>query len=155
MDHGDDPIVLLIQARHLLGVSQGDLGEMIGSSRRTAQRWETTSTRPDPRHWCEIARRVHPLDPALAAKLAALGGSSLVELGLAAPAAPAAPGADAQGAVASRSGSPAGAPSPEAIDSIVAAAAEALRPAILAAFARAQALGLTVEAVVRGLTEKR
>lgn len=152
MDHGDDPIVLLIQARHLLGVSQGDLGEMIGSSRRTAQRWETTSTRPDPRHWCEIARRVHPLDPALAAKLAALGGSSLVELGLAAPAAPQ---ADAQGAVASRSGSPAGAPSPEAIDSIVAAAAEALRPAILAAFARAQALGLTVESVVRGLTEKR
>src|SRR5262245_32468453 len=106
-------VPLLVQARRLLHVSQGSLGEMLGSSRRTGQRWETWGSYPSPTQWQELARRIHPHDADLAEALAAQGGSSLLDLGLVAPPPP----------------PPAPPPPPpigEMIDAVVCAAAEAI-----------------------------
>jgi DNA-binding XRE family transcriptional regulator len=131
-------IVLLIEARHALGgMNQGAFGELLGSSRRTGQRWESGTATPSATKLRELARLLHPHDPTLAANVAAEAGTTLEALGiLPAP--------------------------PEVIDALVGAAAEAIgvtphtiRPALLAAFAHARHLGLRVEDVERALSETR
>ncbi len=145
-------IPLLIEARQELGVSQGKLGELLGSSARTGQRWETTGSTPSPEQLHALAALVHPTSSALAAKIAAAGGTTLEKLGLVpsppSPPPPAPP--------------PPPLPSPDPIhivDTVVCAAAEAMqvmpdaiRPALRAAFRRARLAGLSVEAVDGALT---
>jgi DNA-binding XRE family transcriptional regulator len=137
---------LVYLARRALSVgSQGDFGEMMGVSRRTGQRWETGRADPSWDTICEMARRVHPHDAGLAAQLAQAAGTDLVALGLVAPPPPPQPVP------------PPGPPPPAAediVDAIVCAAAEAInlpprdvRPALLAAFARARRLGIPIETV--------
>lgn len=154
MAKGDSRILLLIEARRLLGLSQGALGELLGVSRRTGQRWETTGTRPSAAQWAELARHVHPHDPECAEQLAAEGDTTLQALGL--NGSPDAGASLASGAAThplSRPILP-----PEVVDSVVCAAAEAMdvkpsqmRPALLAAFERARTIGLRVEDVTEAL----
>jgi len=129
---------LLVEAGHALSASQGNLGSMLGVSRRTINRWTRDGPSPSPRQVSILARAVHAVSPALAEKIAATSGETLVSLGLVQPAprieSPRLP--------------------PHQVDLVVCAAAEALdasprvvRPALLAAFQRAREAGMTVEAV--------
>lgn len=141
-------VPLLLEARRLLNVpSQGDFGELLGSSRRTGQRWEAEGSVPTHDQLAELAGMVHPLDASLAARIAAYMGTSLVALGIVPPPAPPAPPP-----------APPPLPDEDMADSVVCAAAEAMnmvprdvRPGIRAAFTRARRLRLSVEAVERGL----
>ncbi|HSS48270.1 MAG TPA: hypothetical protein VLX28_04930, partial [Thermoanaerobaculia bacterium] len=90
-----------------------------------------------------LARATFPVDQALAARAAALAGTTLEMLGLVRPRAAAPPPP-----------APVNPTSPDVADSVLCAAAEAmnlppqqLRPTLHAAFARARTLGLTVEMV--------
>jgi hypothetical protein len=141
---------LILQARRALGVgSQGDFGVMMGSSRRSGQRWETGKAYPSGDQVAAMARLVYPHDADLAAQLAAAAGTTLLALGLVSPApAPPLP-------------SPAAPPAPaveDIVDAIVCAASDAMnalprevRPALLAAFSRARRLGLSIEVIERAL----
>ena len=135
---------LLGEAQLCLGLSQGDLGSLLGASKRTGQRWAVGHAYPSAEELHVLARHVHKRDPQLADKIALASGTTLVALGLAA--APSPP-------------SPPFVPQPDRIiDSVVCAAAEAMdvmpraiRPALLAAFTRAQEIGLSVDTVVKVL----
>jgi hypothetical protein len=162
-------VALLIEARRHLGLSQGSLGELLGSSRRTAQRWETTHTKPSDEQWQELARHIHPHDPSLASELALMGKSSLSALGLEKPPPPPLPAPQLPSPhrglapqpppiVVSPAQHPMPELPPEVVDSVVCAAAEAMnvmpagaRPGLFAAFERAEKIGLTVSQVVRAL----
>ncbi len=137
------------EARRLLQVNQRELGELLGLSSRTIQRWDKSGSF-QPYHLPEMARAVHPKDPALAARIAALVGRTLEDLGLApGPALPAPPPPH-----------PASHPlSPEMkahlVDAVVCAAADALslppasaRPALVAAFRKAADVKLTMADVL-------
>jgi DNA-binding XRE family transcriptional regulator len=128
--------ILLLQARQALVVSQHGLAERVGSSTRTVQRWEVGKSAPAPWHIHMLADAVRALDPALAEQLDAF-----------APRAPATPADPVP--------PPPPAPAPPVlVDAIVCAAAEAMgvspqavRPALLAAFARARDVGLDVASI--------
>jgi DNA-binding XRE family transcriptional regulator len=140
---------LLTSAQIALGLSQEELGKRLGVSRRTMVRWAAGHNGPSIAQWVAIVRYVHPVDPALAARIAEEMGESLESFGLARTSP-------------SRAGSAATPePAPRAplsvgvlVDSIVCAAAEAvattpqaIRPALLAAFERAALAALTVDEV--------
>jgi hypothetical protein len=134
----------LVEVGHALGLNQRQLGELLGISTRTVQRWTGGRGGPIDVQWHVLARAAHGVDPGLAARLAEQGNSSLQGLGLVAPvpAPPAAP--------------PVLAPPPHdaqhLADAVVCAAAEAIevapgviRPALLAAIRRARQMRLTLE----------
>jgi hypothetical protein len=127
-----------------------------------------THTKPSDDQWQDLARHVHPLDAKLAAQLAQMGKSSLLQLGLEKPVPPP-PMAPAPApllvppqpppAIVVTAPPPPPRPlPPEVVESVVCAAAEAMnvmpavvRPVLLAAFERAEKIGLTVGEVVRAL----
>lgn len=140
--------ILMDAARRALQVSQNGLAEKMGVSRRTGQRWNA-GRGPSGMDLQDMARLVYPVDATLAGEIAAASGTTLQALGLLPPPAPVAPAAPPP--------PPAGPPD-RVVDAVVCAAAEAMqvmpqsvRPAVLAAFACAKELGLTVEAVERVL----
>jgi len=135
-------------ARRALDVSQNGLAEKLGVSRRTGQRWSAGSG-PVGTDLLNMARLVYPADAALAAEIAAAGGSTLEALGVLPPPPPPAPAPPPPVPVT---------PPDRVVDAVVCAAAEAMqvmpqavRPAVLAAFACARELGLTVDGVERVL----
>jgi len=146
-----DPASLYETCRTLFGTTQEGLGKMLGVSRRTAQRWASTGI---PGYYLmDVARLVHPRDPALAREIVTALGTTLEAQGLAFPA-PAPPPL-------SLSAPPAPDPPGGIVDAIVCAAAEAMemmpkevRPGLHAAFARAKEIGLTVDLVERALRSK-
>lgn len=158
---------LLIEARFRLGVSQGGLGQLLGSSQRTGQRWEGGGASPTPKQLHALAAMVHPKDPKLAEQIAAAGGSTLEQLGIVPPPPPPAPPPrpippprpPPPLAAAAPAPPPPPPPPPEdVVDAVVCAAAEAIdvmprtiRPALLAAFRRARRLGLDVATVEKAL----
>ena len=130
---------LIVQAQHALGLSQGKLGEKLGTSKRTVSRW-TSGGSPTMKQVQTLARLVHPVNPDLAASLAEATGETLESLAIVAkPVPPAAPPP----------------PSPRVVvQAVVCAAADALqatpaavRPAVLAAFRAARELRMSVEDV--------
>jgi hypothetical protein len=136
-------VALHLEARRVLVLGQRTLGERLGVSARTVQRWDAGESVPATFHWHEMARAVHPIDPGLAGRLAEVGGSSLAALGLAEP-----PTAVPSGAHDLR----------HLADGVVCAAAESIdlsprivRTALLAAFRRARAMNLTMEDVESAL----
>ena len=157
----NDPTVILThQARSLLLLSQRTLGDLLGISRRTVQRWDAGRSHPSPFDLQKLAHAVHPKDPSLAAKLAKAAGTTLEALGLArvppasqpSPAPPAGPSPPALPALTTR----------HLVDIVVCAAAEALdvpppavRPVLLAAFRKAREVGLKVEDVEGALDAPR
>jgi hypothetical protein len=167
-------VALLIDARNRLGVSQGGLGELLGSSRRSGQRWEGGGSSPTPKQLHALAAMVHPKDAELAAQIAVAGGSTLEKLGIVPPSPPPPrplplPRLPPAVSAPSPPAPPPPAPPPPApppplpppedvVDSVVCAAAEAIdvmprtiRPALLAAFRRARRLGLDVATVEKAL----
>jgi DNA-binding XRE family transcriptional regulator len=155
-----DCLQLVTRAQRTIGLSQRQLGELVGASRRTITRWFGGGSTPGLSALQTIAGAVYPHDPALAAALAAETGQTLVSLGIEMPPPPPAPVIDAAPAPPEPVGPPAR-PFPPArlvVDSIVCAAAEsmqcapsAVRDVLRAAFARARGLGLTLEEVEEGL----
>jgi len=141
--------VLVHQARRALALSRQGLGELLHVSSKTIARRETGESPVYSTELHELARLVHPRDPALGEELALAGGATPQALGLApAPAPPPAP-------------PPAAPPLPPRalVDAVVCAAAEALtatpqavRSAVLAAFRRARELRMTTQDVEDALT---
>jgi transcriptional regulator with XRE-family HTH domain len=136
--------VLCAEARRTMHMNQRKFADAVGSSLRTVQRWETSRSSPVPAGVHRIADAVRALDPALAAEIDTLSPRRAPPPALVSPPA-----------------SPVQPPLTDAVrlDALVCAAAEAmglapqtLRPALLAAFRRAKATGLTVDAVIAGLT---
>jgi transcriptional regulator with XRE-family HTH domain len=139
--HGE----ILIRAGVALRKSQGEMGQLLGVSRRTISRWTSRGTTFIPSQARDLAAALLPVDRALAVRAAALHGETLVSLGLEKPPPPPAPAVPAE-------------PPGHLVDAVVCAAAEALdaspravRPALLAAFRRARELALKVEHVERAL----
>jgi transcriptional regulator with XRE-family HTH domain len=148
---------LLARIQTSLHMSQRELGEIMGCSRRTVIRYMSGGATLLPGTWEKLARVCHPGDRDLAAELATRAGHTLLSLGLEKPPAPpAAPPPPAPAPVR---------PAPSSrhlVDSVVCAAAEAMqtpphvmRPALIAAFQRAAALGMTMEGVIEGLGTTR
>ena len=137
-----DLMPAVLEAQLTLLLNQKKLGDLVGSSQRTVQRWYAGHGTPYPHHITKLVAAVHPQDPDLARRLARAMGQTLESLGVVAPPAP----------------PPVAAPpepspfTPLLVESVVSAAAEALdlsprvaRPAVLAAVERAKAAGLTVD----------
>jgi transcriptional regulator with XRE-family HTH domain len=131
----DEVAPLVTRARLVLGITQAELGDMLGVARRTVIRWATGSV-PLASQIIDLAKAVHPKDAELAAALAVSAGARLEEIGLP-PLRPPAPGPLAK---------------ENAIHSIVCAAAEAsvgspqsARAGLLAALDRAAKLGVSSE----------
>ncbi len=138
---------LLYRAQRALGLTQVALAERLGSSKRTGQRWAAGEASPYDSQWKTLAAMVYPIDPALAREIAREGRTTPEELGIVPPP-PAPPPA----------------PAPLAatllVDSVVCAAVsasmlppQALRPVLLAAFARARELRMDVATVEAALRE--
>jgi transcriptional regulator with XRE-family HTH domain len=144
-----DSIRLVVLAQRALGMSQGNLADLVQSSRRTISRWTSGGSMPSPAALQAIARAVHATDAELAAQLAAESGETLESLGIVQPAPPPVVFA------------PAPPPLPRhlpparlMVESVVCAAAEAMqttpsavRDVLRTAFARARGLGMTIEEV--------
>lgn len=165
---------LIIRARAALGLSQAKFGAKLGWSIRTQGRIETQGSIPIPSDLFRIGALITPLDAALGSELIERGKSISIELGLPLPAALAAPRSTALVAAFSsseRSRSVVGAVrSVEAkpidmrhlVDAVVCAATDqgellprAIRPILLAAFTRAEELGLEMSEVRRALEPRR
>lgn len=156
-----DLVALEAEARRVAGLNQRTLSELLGCSRRTIQRLDASNGSLTAPQWCKVAGAVYPHDAALAARVAAAGGSTLEKLGLVRPAPAQTP------AVVPPLGPPVATIPPALLirhlaDVVVYAAAEALavppqsaRPALLAAFSKAVEVRLTVEDLVAALTSKR
>ncbi|MHB1846476.1 MAG: hypothetical protein ACYCWW_16765, partial [Deltaproteobacteria bacterium] len=136
----DDVMPLLYEASRLLSLSNAELGQLCGCSARTVQRWYAGQGAPAPFQLQPVACAVHPQAPELARRLAAAAGVTLAALGLGPKAAP----------------PPAPLPLAQQADAAVYAAADAIdlppkavRPAVIAAFTRALALGADLAALGR------
>jgi hypothetical protein len=133
---------LLGEASRSFG-SQSATGEIAGASRNTVARWTWGEATPTRSQVIAMAKAMFPKDRALAGRLAAAAGESLVTLGLESP--PAAPARPV--------------PSPQHLaNGVLCAMAEAadappktLRPLLVVALRAAQAAGLSVEDVLQGL----
>jgi hypothetical protein len=145
----------VFEAQRTLLLNQRQLGELLGTSERTVQRWSAGHGAPYHEQLVRLAAAVYPVDPDVAHRLASAMGQSLEKLGVVAPPAPAQP-------------PPSVASSPLAsllVESVVSATAEALdvsprvaRPGVLAAMERAKTANLSVDdllAVLRPPAVKR
>jgi hypothetical protein len=144
-----DGAALLQRAQQALLMKHVQLGEMLGCSPRTLNRWRAGGLGPSRKQWQLLARRIHPVNRALAEEIARAIGEEIEAI------VPATPPARA---VASP-------PEPQRpqqtsvlVDSILCAAAEAAvmtpqatRAALLAAFDRAALLAVPLAELHRAL----
>jgi hypothetical protein len=153
-----DLMPAVYEAQRVLHLNQQQLADLVGSSKRTVQRWVAHRGGLYAHHVTRLAVAVHPRDPELARRLAAILGQTLESLGLVVPPAPA-PVAPPAVAVPAPAKPPEPSPLlPLLVESVVSAAAEALdvsprvaRPAVLAAVERAKAAALTVDDLLAAL----
>ena len=145
-----DPRAFFTLAQMAIRTTQKELGEMLGISRRTAQRYSDQGV-PSP-YIERLARLVLPHDRALAIEIARHAGATLLSLGLEAPPPP--PVAPA--VIAAPPAPPP--PADSVVDAVVCAAAEAIdakpgevRRTLLAAFSRAREIGVDTAFVERVL----
>jgi DNA-binding XRE family transcriptional regulator len=145
----DNVMKLTMDARFALGLNQRTLGDALGVSRRTVQRWDALKSRPSPFELARLATLVAPKDERLASRIAAAAGTNLEKLGLVAP-----PVVAALPPMRPPPPPPPRTAPQHLVDVVVCAAAEALslapqsvRPALLAAFEKAREVDLTVEEV--------
>jgi plasmid maintenance system antidote protein VapI len=150
---------LLAKAMMTLGMTQGELAKVLGTSHRTAHRLANGRAVLMDEHLATLAARVYPKDRALAAELASAIDATLVDLKLEAPPRPPPPPPPppAPPPVVIMQPAPPPPPRPRPapaalIDAVVCAAAEAhgvmpdeVRAMLLAAFSRGDELGLTME----------
>ena len=76
---------LLVRARQALGWNQRELGERLGSSHRTAVRWEGGHSHFSASYAAKLVKLVYPIDRDLAWEIATISGLTLIGLGLEAP----------------------------------------------------------------------
>ncbi len=112
--------LLLVETRHTLVLSQGQLAEMMGVVKRTMQRWEDRGAILLPSHIRTLANSGAPQGPRPCAPIAAYGNTSLEALGLVKPAPPPAP------ALPQAPPPPPPIPTSILVDSIVCVAADAI-----------------------------
>jgi len=146
---------LLGDARAALRLNQAQLADLLGTSKRTVQRWETKRATLYPDTVSKLVAHVYPHDAETAAELAATIGQTLESLGLVAPPAPPPPPPAPRPPP-----SPGPPPMPRelAVDAVVCVASDAMgampsavRGGLLAAFRRARQLGLSCEEVEQAL----
>ena len=142
--------IVVADARQTLGMTQAQFGMAIGSSHRSAVRWDAGHATPSEGQLEELARLLFPCDRALAAEVADLAGETLVGLGLEAPPAPPPPSPPPAPAIVLRA--------EDLVDIVLLAAVELtgaapadLRPLLRTVFRRAHDVGLTTEAAARAL----
>jgi hypothetical protein len=145
--HDEPPSLaaLLVLSQPVLGLTQETLGELLGVSRSTMVRWQGRGVGSLlPSQVATLVQALAPRDLALAEAVAAHHHVTLESLGVTPPGEP-------------RRAEP-GANTALVVDAIVCAAAEAmnqppgaLRLALVAAFERAKALGLSVDDVLGAL----
>ena len=150
-----DPRAFFTLAQMAMHTTQKELGEKLGISRRTAQRYCDHGLPHE--YQLRLARLVHPHDRELAIEIAHHAGATLVTLGVEAPPAPPPPPAP----IAAPAPPPPPPPPPPAdgvVDAVVCAAAEAkdakpgeVRTMLLAAFSRAREIGVDTAFVERVL----
>jgi hypothetical protein len=158
MDIEGFPNELMRRCLEAVGGLQRDFANLLGISDRTMSRWLGEGMFVlQPGQLNILARSVFAADPALAAEVAARGGTTLQALGLGVRP-PAATPPSLPPAVEVHPPAPAPLPASAALlDSIVCAGADLhgyptghIRAIVAATFARAQELGLTTEAVAKG-----
>jgi transcriptional regulator with XRE-family HTH domain len=147
--HVRTPNTLIALGQQALGLTQEQMGEALGASMRTAQRWASGELAAGEPEMKRLAALLLPVDRALAVEAAAAARETLVSLGLEGPSALLGHDAATPPPLA-----PPIRPVPLVVDSVVCAAADAMkmtpgavRDALRVAFARARALRLTVEDV--------
>jgi hypothetical protein len=129
--------VLLVLCQQALRLTQQELGELLGCTKRTIQRWQDRGFAPGALEAETLARALQPLRPDLADQVLQLRRTVALAAGMPPPVVPA---------------------TAEVIAGILRAAAdavgtspEAIRPAIMAALLEADAAGVDVQALVAGL----
>jgi DNA-binding XRE family transcriptional regulator len=129
--------VLMIECRMALGLTQKEMGNLVGKTKRTVQRWEDRGALLIAAEVAALVQALRPVRPDLAERIAAILDQSRAEIGLPAL---------AHGTIDATKADP--------IEAVVAAAAraigvtpQAVRPAVAAAFARAVEEGLDVHTV--------
>ncbi len=128
---------LLVHCQLALCLTQKGLGDLLGRDRRTIQRWQTSGFELMPDQAKTLADALQPVRPDLAEEVLELGRKTAILAGMTSPPIPA---------------------TPEVIDAILRAAAdaggtspEAIRAAVIAAFLKADEAGVEVRAIVTGL----
>jgi hypothetical protein len=131
---------LLIHCQLALGLTQQELGDLLGRNKRTIQRWQDSGFAPSEEQAETLADALQSVRPDLAEQVRDLGRKAALAAGVVTPATPA---------------------TPEVIDTILRAAAdaagtspEAMRPAITAALLKAEEAGVDVKAIVAALTAR-
>ena len=131
-----DSAALLVHCQIALGLTQKELGELLGRDRRTIQRWQESGFELMADQAETLADALLPVRPDLAEQVRELGRKAAMA-GVIPSARPA---------------------TAEVIDAILRAAAdaggtspEAIRPAISAALLKAEEAGVEVRAIVAGL----
>lgn len=144
--------VVLGEARDALSMTQREFGDAVGSSHRTAVRWDAGRATPASHHLVAMARLLYPVSRSLAEEAANHAGHTLQTLGIEAPPPPPPPPLP-----------PPPPPPPvlraaDLVDVVVLAAVEAtasapsvVRPWLHAVFKRAREVGLSVEAAEKAL----
>jgi hypothetical protein len=142
----------LTRAQVALLMNQEQFGLLLGTSKRTVQRWSAGRSFPTFKQIATAAAAVHPRNAGIAAELAELLGHTLESLGIVKPAPPPAPSS---------------AWSPDevrsfAAEAVVSAAADALqlspqavRPAVFAMLERAKAARMTIDDLLTALAASR
>jgi transcriptional regulator with XRE-family HTH domain len=132
-----DSAALLVHCQIALGLTQEELGDLLGMNRRTIQRWQESGFEPTTDQAETVANALQPVRPDLAERVRELGRKAAIASGATPPARPA---------------------TAEVIDAILRAAAdaggtspEAIRPAITAALLKAEEAGVEVRAIVAWL----
>jgi transcriptional regulator with XRE-family HTH domain len=128
---------LLVHCQLALGLSQEELGDLLGMTRRTIQRWQARGFEPTADQAQTLAHALQPVRPGLAEQVLELARKAALLAGVTPPARPA---------------------TADVIDAILRAAADAagtspdaIRPAITAALLKAEEAGGDVSAIVAGL----
>jgi transcriptional regulator with XRE-family HTH domain len=132
---------LLIECQFALGLSQQELGDLLGINRRTIQRWQESGFAPVPDMAETLAHALEPVRPDLAEQVRELARSDASETDATSPPVPA-----TQEVIAAilRAAADAGGTSPEAI-----------RPVVTAALLQAEAAGVDIHELVAALTTLR
>jgi hypothetical protein len=165
MAAGSEPLsVLLIKAQQALAGTRTSLGSIMGGlSRKTISKYQDGNGRPHPTLLHPLVRRVYPVDPALAEKLAAFSGATLGSLGLVTPVSPApqAPPPPPPAAIAAER-APDERHTRLFVDAVLCAAANALdvsprtvRGVLFAAFSQAKETGLSFETLAKALAPSK
>jgi transcriptional regulator with XRE-family HTH domain len=136
-----DSAGLLVHCQMALGMTQEELGDLLGRTKRTIQRWQESGFEPMADQAETLADALQPVRPDLAEQVRELGRRAAIVAGAAPPVRPAT--ADVIDAIL-RAAADAGGTSPEAI-----------RPAITAALLKAEEAGVEVRSIVAGLKSAR